>query len=102
MSDNGAALNNCFGFVNGTVSLLCRPGEHQQLVCNRQNRVYPLKFRAAALPNGLIGYLFSPVGKMSYLKMTNFSPYILYSFQKKFNCEKIRIIYAKKSKMDAI
>ena len=34
--------------------------------------------------------------------MINFSPYIQYSLQKKLNCEKICIIYAQKSKMDAI
>ena len=32
VSDKGTALNNCFGFVDGTVRLICRPGEHQRMV----------------------------------------------------------------------
>ena len=63
VSDKGAALNNCFGFVDGTVRPICRPGEHQRMVYNRHKRVHALKFQAVALPNGLIGQLFGPVGK---------------------------------------
>ena len=66
VSDKGAALNNCFGFVDGTVRPICRPGEHQRLVYNGHKRVHALKFQAVALPNGLIGHLFGPVGKSSY------------------------------------
>ena len=65
-SDKDAALNNCFGFVDGTVRPICRPGEHQRLVYNGHKRVHALKFQAVALPNGLIGHLFGPVGKSSY------------------------------------
>ena len=65
VSDKGAALNNCFGFVDGTVRPICRPGEHQRLVYNGHKRVHALKFQAVALPNGLIGHLFGPVGKSS-------------------------------------
>ena len=50
MFDKGAALNNnCFGFVDGTVRPICRPGEHQRLVYNRHKRVHALKFQAVAL-----------------------------------------------------
>ena len=63
VSDKGAALNNCFGFVDGTVRPICRPGEHQRMVYNGHKRVHALKFQAVALPNGLIGQLFGPVGK---------------------------------------
>ena len=66
VSDKCAALNNCFGFVDGTVRPICRPGEHQRLVYNGHKRVHALKFQAVALPNGLIGHLFGPVGKSSY------------------------------------
>ena len=31
----GAALQNCFGFVNGTVCPICRPKHHQRVVYNR-------------------------------------------------------------------
>ena len=50
VSDKGAALNNCFGFVDGTVRPICRPGEHQRMVYNGHKRVHALKFQAVALP----------------------------------------------------
>ena len=46
VSDKGAALNNCFGFVDGTVRPICRPGEHQRMVYNGHKRVHALKFQA--------------------------------------------------------
>ena len=30
----GAALNNCFGFIDGTVRPIARPGENQRVVYN--------------------------------------------------------------------
>ena len=58
----GGALANCFGFIDGTVRAICRPGQMQRLVYNGHKRVHALKFQALALPNGLIGNLFGPVG----------------------------------------
>ena len=49
-----AALNNCFGFVDGTVRPICWPGEHQRAVYNGHKRVHALKFQCVALPSGLI------------------------------------------------
>ena len=63
ISQKGAALNNCFGFIDGTVRPISRPGEHQRLVYNGHKRVHALKFQSLALPNGLIGHLFGPVGE---------------------------------------
>ena len=59
----GSALDNCFGFVDGTVRPICRPAEHQRAVYNGHKRVHALKFQCVALPNGLIGHLYGPVGK---------------------------------------
>ena len=59
----GSALGNCFGFVEGTVRPICRPAEHQRAVYNGHKRVHALKFQCVALPNGLIGHLYGPVGK---------------------------------------
>ena len=67
VSEQGAALNNCFGFVDGTVRPICKPGENQRLVYNGHKRVHALKFQAVALPNGLIGHLFRPVGNNAHL-----------------------------------
>ncbi|RUA05602.1 MAG: hypothetical protein DSY43_04245 [Gammaproteobacteria bacterium] len=61
----GAALQNCFGFVDGTVRPICRPGEHQRIVYNGHKRVHALKFQCVALPNGLIGQMYGPVGKIT-------------------------------------
>ncbi|XP_068677291.1 uncharacterized protein [Montipora foliosa] len=57
----GAALHDCFGFIDGTVRPICRPGEQQRILYNRHKRLHSLKFQAVVLPNGLIGNLFRPV-----------------------------------------
>ena len=58
----GAALENCFGFVDGTVKQICRPGQMQRTVYNGHKRVHALKFQSVTLPNGLIANMFGPVG----------------------------------------
>ena len=57
------ALNNCFGFLDGTVRSICRPGEHQRVVYNGHKRVYALKLQSIDLPNGLIANMYGPVGE---------------------------------------
>ena len=61
--DKGAPLGNCFSFIEGTVRPVSRPDQHQRVVYNAQKRVHSLKFQAIALPNGLIGNMYGPVGK---------------------------------------
>jgi hypothetical protein len=58
----GAALDNCFGFVDGTVKAICRPDKMRKTVYNGHKRVHALKYQSLALPNGLIANLFGPVG----------------------------------------
>lgn len=60
----GAALDNCFGFVDGTVRPICRPGINQRMVYNGHKRIHSLKFQSVSLPNGIIGNLFGPVGEL--------------------------------------
>ena len=62
----GAALNNCFGFIDGTVRPIARPGENQRVVYNGHKRVHALKFQSLALPNGMIGNMFGPVGEFIF------------------------------------
>ena len=62
----GAALNNCFGFIDGTVRPIARPGENQRVVHNRHKRVHALKFQSLALPNEMIGNMFGPVGEFTF------------------------------------
>lgn len=64
--DKGAALDSCFGFVDGTVRPISKPGVNQRAVYNEHKRVHALKFQCVALPNGLFGHLFGPVGEVYF------------------------------------
>ena len=57
------SLNNCFGFIDGTVRPISKPGERQRVMYNGHKRVHGIKFQSIALPNGLIGNMYGPVGK---------------------------------------
>ena len=61
--DKGAALDNCFRFVDGTVRPVSKPRVNQRALYIGHKHVHALKFQSLALPNGLIGHLFGPVGK---------------------------------------
>ena len=58
----GTALANCFGFVDGTVHPISKPGEQQRIVYNGHKRVHALKFQLDAVPNRLIANMYGPVG----------------------------------------
>ena len=60
----GAPLENCFGFIDGTVRPIARPDQQQRIVYNGHKRVHSLKFQSVALPNGLIGNMYGPVGML--------------------------------------
>ena len=47
--NKGAALRNCFGFVDGTVRPIPRPGENQRVVYNGHKRVHGLKFQSVVI-----------------------------------------------------
>ena len=57
-----AALDNCFGFIDGNVRPISRPGECQHVGYNGHKCVHPLKFQLLAQPNGLIESLYEPAG----------------------------------------
>ena len=59
----GAALDNCWGFVNGMVTPIGCPGKHQWIMYNGHKRVNGLKFQSVVAPNGLIANIFGPVGE---------------------------------------
>lgn len=67
VSAKGSPLDNCFGFIDGTVRPICRPRENQRVVYNGHKRVHALKFQSVALPNGIIGNMYGPVGKVYLL-----------------------------------
>ena len=58
----GSPLSNCFGFIDGKVRPICKPGENQRIVYNGHKRVHALKFQSVALPNGIIASMYGPVG----------------------------------------
>ena len=62
----GAALSNCFGFVDGTVRSICRPKNNQRMVYNGHKRVHSLKFQSVTLPSGIIANMFGPVGMIHF------------------------------------
>ena len=59
----GGALDNCFGFIDGTVRPISQPRENQRIIYDRHKRVYALKFQSLALPNGLTASMYGPVGE---------------------------------------
>ena len=62
ISNKGAALQNCFGFIDRTIRLICRPSQEQRIMYNGHKRVHSWKFQSVTVPNGLIANLFGPVG----------------------------------------
>ena len=61
--EKGAPLQNCFGFVDGTVRPICRPRKNQRIVYNGHKKVHALKFQSVVVPNGMIANLYGPVGE---------------------------------------
>lgn len=57
----GSPPPDCFGFVDGMVRPISRPGENQRLVYNGHKRVDMLKLQSLVIPNGIIANLFSPL-----------------------------------------
>lgn len=42
VSLKGSALDNCFGFIDGTVHPICRPDENQRIVYNGHKQVHAI------------------------------------------------------------
>ena len=59
--NKGAPLNNCWGFVDGTVRPVCRPGVNQRVLYNGLKKVHAIKFQAVVAPNGMVANLFGPI-----------------------------------------
>ena len=52
---------DCWGFMDGTVRPICRPGKNQRVVYNGRKRIDALKFQSVVAPIGLIANLYGPV-----------------------------------------
>ena len=59
--DEGAPLENCWGFIDGKVRPLCKPGQNQRILYDGHKRVHGMKFQSVVAPTGLIASLFGPV-----------------------------------------
>ena len=57
----GTALSNCWGFVDGTVRPVTRPGKDQQILYNGQKKAHSIKFKIVATQSGLDANLFNPM-----------------------------------------
>ena len=56
----GAPLKNCWGFIDGTVRPISRPGINQRVLYNGHKRVHAIKFQSVATPDGLVAFLHGP------------------------------------------
>ena len=59
--NKGAALDFCWGFIDGTVRPVCRPTRNQRILYNGHKRVHAINFQSVVQPNGLIVNLFGPI-----------------------------------------
>ena len=59
--EKGAALDNCWGFVDGTVRPICRPNENQRVLYNGHKKVHSIKFQSVVSPNGMVANMFGPM-----------------------------------------
>ena len=59
--NRGAVLDNCWGFVDGTVRPICQAGQNQKCLYNGHKEVHAIKFLSIAAPSGLVANLYGPV-----------------------------------------
>lgn len=60
IQDKGCPLERCWGFIDGTVVPICRPGEYQRHLFSGHKRLHCLKYQSIVTPNGLIVSLKGP------------------------------------------
>ena len=58
--EKGAAVDNCWGFVDGSMEPVCRADRFQRVIYNGHKRVHALKYQAVSAPNGLCALLSGP------------------------------------------
>ena len=58
--NRGAPLQDCFGFIDGTLCKSSKTQKNQQIVFNGHNRAHGIKFQSVVLPNGIIANLNGP------------------------------------------
>lgn len=56
----GSILDDCVGFIDGTVRPMCRPSRNQKLFYNGHKRVHSIKFQNIVFPDGIVVYMDGP------------------------------------------
>ena len=54
-------LNNCIGFVDGSIQRLDKPGRYQHIMYNGHKRCHCVKWQGLMLPNGIMPMPFGPI-----------------------------------------
>ena len=54
-------LDNCWGFIDGTIHPICRPRKDQRILYNGHKKFHAIKFKSVIASNGLIDNLYDPV-----------------------------------------
>jgi hypothetical protein len=65
IKNQGAPLDKCWGFVDGTARYVCRPSRHQRALYSGYYRSHCLKYHAVTTPDGLITHLYGPVAGLT-------------------------------------
>lgn len=60
VQDRGAALERCWGFIDGTARDICRPSLGQREVFNGHKRFHCLAFQGVTTPDGIIAQFYGP------------------------------------------
>ena len=58
--DRPQKLENCWGFIEGIVRLLCMPNQNQKILYKGHKRVHGIKVQCVVAPDGLIASSFGP------------------------------------------
>ena len=59
--ERGGALQNCWGYVDGTVRPVSHPGKNERVLYNGHKTVHSNKIQSVAAPNGLVAILYGQV-----------------------------------------
>ncbi len=60
VADKGAPVRNIWGFIDGTLQHVCRPGADQREFFSGHKRKHGLKFQHIMLPNGIVCHSYGP------------------------------------------
>lgn len=87
--EKGSPYRDVVGFIGGTINVICRPIEHQEVVYNGHIRAHGLKYQGIVCPDGITVSLAGPfVGAMHDQRMLDTSE-ILSCLENDLDCRSI-------------